>query len=182
MIDFNRGVRLRCVERSDLEAMRRWRNDYRIWAWCRQNTLINEQSHLAWFEWQATAADTRMFIVETEARLAVGVCGLTSIDLNNRRAEFSCYIAVEHQKNGFGIHALLTLFEHGFCDLGLNMIWGETFEGNPAFNLFNSLGMKTDGVRREHYWKDGRYVNAVLVSMSADEFKDRYAFNSRSHT
>lgn len=178
MIDFKRGVSLRPVEQSDLPAMRRWRNDYRIWSWCRQNSLINERSHLAWYEWQATAADVKMFMVIKDEK-GVGVCGLTSIDLANRRAEFSCYVAPDCQNGGIGRAALLTLFEHGFVDLGLNMIWGETFEGNPAFNLFNSIGMKTEGVRRNFYWKDGRYLNAILVSMSADEFKDLYAFSYR---
>jgi RimJ/RimL family protein N-acetyltransferase len=126
-----------------------------------------------WFERQAKDPSVRMYRIEFGAeklRETVGVCGLTSLDFANRRAEFSLYIGPEHQQRGFGRRALATLLVHGFQNLGLNLIWGETFEGNHAAKMFESLGFKKEGTRRQFYWKDGRFIDAHLYSITRDEW------------
>ena len=100
----------------------------------------------------------------------VGMCGLTDIDLINRRAEFSLYIVPECWKKGYGKAALQTLFSHGFRNLNLNVIWGETFDENPAIELFKNLGMYYEGTRNEFYYRDGSYIDAHLISMSRSQF------------
>ena len=100
----------------------------------------------------------------------MGVCGFTSIDHFNRRAEFSLYIAKEHQKHGYGAEALRVLFNHGFLDLGFNCIWGETFEGNPATKTFEKIGMKREGTRRQFYFKNGKMIDAHIYSVLGSEW------------
>ena len=168
MIDFQLDVSLVPVE--DSEHLRAWRNDPKIWRWTRQNDLISEAQQKAWFEKQAKDPSMRMYsIVQDEIRI-VGVCGLTSIDRLNRNAEFSLYIAPEYQKQKIAEKALLTLFYHGFKNMGLHLIWGETFENNHAQSLFAKIGMVQDGRRREFYWKDGKFWDAILFSVKSDEF------------
>jgi RimJ/RimL family protein N-acetyltransferase len=104
----------------------------------------------------------------------VGVCGLTSIDLINQRAEFSLYIGPEYQGLGYGKAALLTLITHGFRVLNLNCIWGETFNKNPAAEMFEELGFKKEGTRRDFYFRDGRFINAHLYSLLRSEWKSRF--------
>ncbi len=103
--------------------------------------------------------------------IPIGVCGLTSIDPINRRAEFSLYIDPEFQGNDLGKMSLSVLLTHGFRNLGLHLIWGEVFDGNPALQMFESLGFKKEGVRRDFYFRDGKYINAYLISMRNDEWK-----------
>lgn len=101
----------------------------------------------------------------------VGVCGLTSIDLHNRRAEFSLYIAPALHGQGFGRKGLELLLTHGFKNLGLNVIWGEVFDGNPAAKLFRRLGFVKEGTRREFYFRDGKFIDAHIVSLTAGEWE-----------
>jgi RimJ/RimL family protein N-acetyltransferase len=100
----------------------------------------------------------------------VGCAGLTDIDHVNSRAEFSCYIGPEYQKNGYGSKALKTLFTYGFKYLNLYSVWGETYNGNPALKMFLGIGMKNDGIRRSHYYRDGSYIDATLVSVLKKEW------------
>lgn len=156
--------------------MLKWRNDWNLIQWTRQSDLLNEVEHEAWFDRQARDPSTRMYMLlaktggKTEQ---VGVCGLTSIDYRNRRAEFSLYIASAYQRNGLGRAALSVLLTHGFENLGLNLIWGETFAGNPALKMFLGLGFQPEGTRRSFYWKDGRFIDAHLVSITAEEWRNR---------
>jgi RimJ/RimL family protein N-acetyltransferase len=173
LIDYGYGVFLDALRPEENEQRRKWRNDPRIRKWCRQYSLISAKDQLRWFESQNDDASVAMFEIRVPGN-HVGTCGLTSIDLVNSRAEFSLYIGPEHQGNGYAKAALLTLFRHGFSDLGLNRIWGESFAGNPAMGLFEKLGMEKEGIRREHYFRDGRFVDCTLYSIAASDFMARH--------
>lgn len=153
---------------ADKDLFFSWRNDRRIWRWCRQSGPISYAQHLNY--WAATdmAEDRRMFAIVSGK--TVGCAGLTSIDHVNRRAEFSCYIGPEHQRKGFARAALTELFNHGFDDLNLNLIWGETFDGNPALDLFLDLGMEKEGTRHQFYYKEGKYLDAHLISVTGSKW------------
>lgn len=167
MIDFGFGVTLGAFEGG--ERSRNWRNDPKIWRWTRQNDLISSTDHSRWFEAQAKDPNVKMYVIFRDLDY-VGICGLTSINHLNRNAEFSLYIGPEFQGRKIAKPALLTLFAHGFRNMGLKSIWGETFEGNKALNMFKQIGMTVDGTRRQFYFKDGRFHDAHLISILSDEF------------
>ena len=161
------------IRREHLELLYRWRNEQTIWEWTRQNNLLHWDTHVRWFERQQVDPTLDMFLVCKEHdgdTDAIGVAGLTSIDRGNARAEFSLYIAPEFQMHGFGRPALATLFDHGFKNLNLNSIWGETIDGNPARHLFERIGMKHEGVRRDFYYKNGSFKDAHLYSILKSEW------------
>jgi ribosomal-protein-alanine N-acetyltransferase len=127
-----------------------------------------------WFERQSTDPTIKMYKIELDAEnheqtLIIGVCGFTSIDMTNRRAEFSIYIGPEFQNHGFGPRALHSLLMHGFKNLGFHIIWGEVFAGNEALDSFYDLGFQKEGVRRDFYFRDGQMIDAALISIKEDE-------------
>lgn len=176
MIDFGEGIVLRALNEMDSFVLG-WRNDPKIWAWTRQNDLISSEDHAKWFKQQSCDPSIKMYVLY-EGGGAVGVCGLTSINLQNRNAEFSLYLAPSAQGRNLAKPSLITLFSHGFMNMGLRSIWGETFEDNPAQKIFDSIGMKCDGVRRQFYWKDGKFKDAILFSMLDSEFINRHGRRS----
>ena len=178
MIDFGLGVALKPLEFS--YDFQKWRNDPKIWRWTRQNDLISENHHRDWFDAQAKDPSIKMYAI-TEPRHdspILGVCGLTSINYLNRNAEFSLYIAPGKQKSGYGRPALLTLLFHGFKNMNLHLIWGETFENNHAQRVFSEIGMVNEGRRRQFYFKDGKYWDAILFSITGPEFLKRHGDRS----
>ncbi len=170
-IDF--GLELAPVCRGDLEQLRTWRNDHRVWRYCRQSDLISDVEQDAWFQRQSADPTIKMYVLVRRVdgnRQAVGVCGLTSIDMISRRAELSMYIGPEHHGKGYGREAFRLLFIHGFQNLGLHQIWIETIGRHPADKLFGELGFRPDGVRRDFYFKDGKHVDAHLYSILRPEW------------
>ena len=150
------------------------RNDPRVYRWCRQNNLITDLQQEEWIKKISFDPSIRMYTIWTHHSTShgvelVGVCGLTSIDLINKRAEFSCYIDPDHQKKGFAKDALKALFKYGFEEMNLNIIWGETFSDNHAQHLFEKMGMVKEGVRRDFYFKAGKYCDAILYSIKRTE-------------
>lgn len=169
MIDFGYGVRLLPLEEKNLKIYQAWRNNSEIRRWCRQYTLLSDRDQASWFLRAHEDDSIQMYEVHTEDSL-VGVCGLTSIDYHNRRAEFSLYVGPQFQKRGHAKKALKTLFTHGFNDLNLHVIWGETFSENHASKLFEDIGMTREGCRRDFYFKNGSYIDAILYSIKASEW------------
>jgi UDP-4-amino-4,6-dideoxy-N-acetyl-beta-L-altrosamine N-acetyltransferase len=173
LIDFGYGVRLTTLESEHLESARVWRNNEKIRKWCRQTDIISLFDQYNWYNRMRADSSIKMYVIETEKGrskfMPIGVCGLTSIDTHNRRAEFSLYIAPEYQRQGHSKAALKTLLKHGFNNLNLNLIWGETFDGNPAAKMFEQLGFVKEGTRREFYFKEGRYIDAHLYSVKREE-------------
>ncbi len=169
MIDYKQGVALDRISEEHVLQLREWRNHIKVRKWCRQADLISVPEQWEWF--QGLQGDsTRSMDTNLAADTPVGVCGLTSIDRQNRRAEFSLYISPQAQGQKLGERALKTLLEHGFKGLGLNLIWGECFAGNNAANLFKSIGMVEEGRRRDFYFRDGKFIDAVLYSVKAGEW------------
>ncbi len=176
MIDYGYGVRMRRIDERDLAFLFVSRNNPEVYKWCRQNSPLHWESHQEWFKWQRTDPDTEMFTVISDNG-PIGAAGLTSIDKVNGRAEFSLYIAQEHWGNNYGSQALKTLFAWGFGALRLNRVWGESFDGNPAIDLFKSLGMEFEGVRYDYYFRSGSYVDAHLFSISSADFDHLHALD-----
>lgn len=166
------NVELRALDSSCIETIRGWRNDPRIMRWCRQSTPLSDLDQQKWFKRQAEDPTIMMRGIFAGAGCQLsGVCGLTSLDWLNCRAEFSCYTNPDKQKLGIGRLALTALFDHAFYDLGLIQVYGETFEGNPALKLFGELGLREDGIRRDFYWKNGNWLNAHLISILAEDWR-----------
>lgn len=176
MIDYNYGVQLGALNSTHCETIREWRNCASIMRWCRQSDLISDGEQARWFESQDKDPSIKMYSIYGGGSF-VGVCGFTSIQPIARHAEFSLYIAPKFQRKGCAKGTLKTLFTHGFKSLGLSQIWGETLEGNPALKIFEAMGMKIDGVKRAFYFKQGRFQDATLVSMTRAEF-DGVAWNT----
>lgn len=169
-------VELAPLDSTDVGLLRSWRNNYQIWRWSRQNDLISDAEQVRWFNRQSEDPSVKMYkiVADTEkAKGPVGSCGLSSIDVYNRRAEFSIYIAPQSQRLGLGKAALSCLLHHAFKNLGLNVVWGECFDGNPAIKMFESLGFSKDGTLRQFYFKDGKFIDAHLISITAGDFDAR---------
>jgi RimJ/RimL family protein N-acetyltransferase len=173
MIDFDFGVKLDRIYKTDLEAFRINRNSFTIRKWCRQKDLIHEDEQYLWFERQMSDPTIEMYSIcrsDDGSNSLVGVAGLTSIDVHNRVAEFSCYIFPKFHRRGFARMALATLFNHGFHNRGLNRIWGETFEGNPAASLFEALGMIREGTQRQNYFKSGKFLDSHIYGLLVEDW------------
>ena len=177
MIDFGEIVKLGPIDFIGADKIRSWRNDYSIWKWSRQNDLLLMQNQTDWLNSLPHRGDAKYYSIVSLTNNGVGVCGLSDIDPVSRRAEFSIYIAPNEQGCGYAKPALKTLISHGFNNLGLNTIWGETFtENERASKLFESIGFKLEGVRRSHYFKDGKFTDSKLYSILFDEWKASESF------
>lgn len=158
---------LRPIDEGDLELLRSWRNDTRINRWCRQSLPISSIDQHNWYVAYHKDNSIKMFAIEHDGML-IGCSGLTSIDLVNRRAEFSLYVEPKQQGKGLAREALIELLKIGFNCLGLNRIYGEVFQGNSAIELFKRVGFELEGTRKQFYFKHGVFIDAHIISITKE--------------
>lgn len=163
-------ISLRRILETDLGALFEFRNDINIYKWCRQYFPLHWEQHKKWYDWQSRDNNTEMFAIAKDEITTIGACGLTDVNYINSRAEFSLYIGRPFQGEGYARESLKQLFDFGFKILDLNMIWGETFDGNHAMHLFKKMGMEVSGKRPQFYYKDGQYIDAHLLYITREKW------------
>ena len=79
-------------------------------------------------------------------------------------ADLGLMVAASHRRQGVGRmlleQAAAWAREAGVTKLELHVFpWNE-----PAIRLYEAFGFEREGIRREHYRRDGEYVDAILMA------------------
>ena len=101
-----------------------------------------------------------------------GLVGVVSLDLSmaHRRAELGYWIGVPFWNRGYATEASRVLIDFGFEELGLNRIEAQYLMRNPASGrVMEKLGMRREGVRRQHTVKWGVSEDVGICSLLATD-------------
>jgi len=103
----------------------------------------------------------------------IGNITVHSIDHQNRIAEIGILIGNKDMHlRGFGLEALSLVVYHAFIRLNLNKLCAGLVKGNVASQrLFEKAGFKREGILREHFYLDGKYLDCYRMGLLRDEFK-----------
>ncbi len=74
---------------------------------------------------------------------------------------------------GYGREAMEAIMAYCFDELELERLYLDHYTGNPAANLYLSLGFKYEGVLRKNCRKNGVLYDVHLMSMLRDEYYGR---------
>jgi RimJ/RimL family protein N-acetyltransferase len=182
---FGERIRFRAVEQDDLPTFVNWINDPEV----RQGIGIYLPYAMAdeeeWFEtMRKRSANEHNFAIEvrppggqaSEAGMGswkmIGSCGFFNLDHRNRSTEFGIMIGDKNYWNkGYGTEAVRLLCQHGFNTLNLNRIYLMVLENNPgAIRAYEKAGFVHEGRQRQAEFRDGKYIDMLVMSMLKDEF------------
>jgi len=172
-IDYGYGVSFDTVESA--ARARYWRNQRSVFDNCRQIGLITEKNHEKWLDTVQNNDRDHMFSIyrKSTAGYASGVAGVTYINWQHRTGELSLYLSPNAEGDlPSGTAIIKTLCAYAFEDLGLNRVFGETFERNTAALLnLKECGFVTEGTLRETYYKNGAFINSVIQSLLRSDYE-----------
>jgi RimJ/RimL family protein N-acetyltransferase len=70
-------------------------------------------------------------------------------------------------------HAYFQSLDFAFNQLNLNKVWAKMYDYNrKALGLIQYFGFKKDGVLRQNAYKNGKYVDEVVLSMLKEEYNE----------
>jgi RimJ/RimL family protein N-acetyltransferase len=111
-------------------------------------------------------------IVLKENDIHIGNISLQSINYLHQNAEFAILLGEKkYWGKGYSKEASYLLVKFGFQTLNLNRIFCGTFSENmPMIKLAEYLGMKKEGLRRNAFYKNGKFIDIVEFGLLKQEF------------
>jgi len=168
-------IKLRAVEEDDLAKIVKWRNsaeNYNFFYEFEPLSLIKQKT---WFNQHLNDPAEKLFVISTLEGEAIGTVGFTHIDLRNRKAEWGRFLIGEKNfaSGGIGAEVEFLILEYAFEHLNLNKLYCEVLASNPkVISLHKKFGFREDGILRKHIYKQGAYVDVIILSLLSDEYFD----------
>ena len=134
-------------------------------------TFEDVQGHCTRIE----TADDRWDYGITIAGELIGEVVLNNLDWPNKSASLRIAMWTPSQRNkGYGTEAAALLVDYGFDTLHLNRIELEVYASNPqARHIYEKLGFRLEGTRREALIWEGEKVDAHIMSILRSEHVNR---------
>lgn len=169
-----KNVILRPIEEKDLEFCQTLYNDPHI----RQMAVgwdfpASMEQQKKWFQSLSQSRNSLRLMVASKEGDLLGMTGLWDIDWHNRNALTAIKLKVEGIKGkGFGRDAIMTINAYAFFEVGLHRLWGSILDYNvPSFKSYvEKSGWKTEGVLREHVFRNGVFHDLYYVACLKEDF------------
>lgn len=122
------------------------------------------------------SSDCFMFSIIIEEDKVIGRCMLFNIDRVNGSAMVGIFIGDKEQwGKGYAKEAMELLIEYSFRIQNLHsLMLGVYCFNTRAIALYEKLGFKAIGIRREVRKIDGKYHNAILMDLLEDEYENKH--------
>lgn len=169
-------VALRELRKSDLARVARWINDPRTAYFMGIDAPVTAARQKRWFDaLQADPARKVFAIVLRRSGRHVGNISLSKISARDRSAELNIFIGdAADRRKGYAREAMLLMFDLCFSEtneLGMNRVYLVLHEDNAAaLRLYESCGMRREGLLREHECYGGKFVNKIVMGILKKEF------------
>jgi len=170
-IIFGKRIRLRAVEREDVQKFHEWVNDPEVTRGLVLNMPMSMRDEMDWFEGLAKRDPNQkplaIEIRKGKAWKLIGNCGVFGIELENRSAELGIMIGDKSEWNkGYGAEVMMLLLKHGFETLNLNRIALRVYAENVrAVRSYEKAGFVLEGRMREAVYKHGKYDDVLFMSV-----------------
>jgi len=108
----------------------------------------------------------------SDSRL-IGTIGLVDINYDRKSAMWGYGIDPAYWGKGFILEMQECVKEYAFMQLRLNRIYGTTMIHNePTKASILAAGGKNEGILRQFYCKDGKFIDAWAYSLLRDEYRE----------
>ena len=163
-------VTLRPVEEGDYPLIHAWQNDPEVWFWMDYEQPFSLED-IADSEARARA-EGHALIIEAEGR-PIGRIGLNQFRRRDRIC--SLYVFIGERTawgKGYGRDAIMALLAWAFDRFDLYQVELWSLAPNErAIATYEQCGFARDATLRQRSFKDGEWVDRVVMSVQREEFE-----------
>lgn len=166
-------VRLRLFEMTDAETLCKWMNNPLVTQFLKRNPPLSLTEEREWLEGLPKRPNHKVFGIETlsDKRL-IGSIGLHDISQHSGTATTGTVIGEpEYWGGGYGTDAKMILLDYAFNILNLRKIRSRVYNFNERSLAYAAkCGYVEEGRLIQDYWKNGGYVDTVLLAVFRDKW------------
>jgi diamine N-acetyltransferase len=162
-------IEIKKILESDLEFLNQVRNTYAN-LYLHDSRIFTLEETLNWFN---TYSPNYYIIFLHNTR--IGYFRISNFSEINKNVYVGADLDSKYHGQGLAYKSYLKFIPFLFESYNLNKISLEVLENNErAICLYKKLGFKVEGIKREEVYKNGKYINSIIMSILHSEFKDRF--------
>ncbi len=166
------GMFLRVPVKSDAEPIQQLRNDANTWIHLTDPRPLGPGDQKNWIESLSMRAGRFYFVVSTIETPFIGIVRMDELDTLNRSVRVGADIVPEFRGKGFGIRLYQLLKRYCFDFMNVHRVWLAVLETNGhAMRLYEKQGFKVEGRYRSAVYRDGKYLDYILMSILESEYR-----------
>jgi RimJ/RimL family protein N-acetyltransferase len=128
------------------------------------------ETHVATFD---AGKNLNLAVVLRESGELAGAIGL-EFHPDHQNAELGYWIGRPFWGNGYCSEAARAMLDYSFRERNLHRVHAKHYRKNPASGrVMEKIGMKLEGVLREHIFKWGKFEDAVVYGILRSEFLEQ---------
>jgi len=146
-----------------------WINDRDVCKGILRNIPTSEDENNEWFR-NCFKNNNQIHMVINVNETPIGIVALRHIDWVSRVGELMIFIGDETNRgNGLGTKALKMFIKYCFEQLNMHKIFLTMGEDNViAGRLYAKLGFIEEGLFRDAFYQDGKYINVVKMGLKRE--------------
>jgi RimJ/RimL family protein N-acetyltransferase len=156
------------LESDDLARSRSWANDEFLCSKMLRVLPVTQYEQEKWYQDIIKNPSKIVFAIKKlDRKEHIGNTGLYHIDWINRRAEFWILIGEQNSwAQGIGAEVVSLMKHYAFNNLNLNKLYLNVGADNcEAINLYKNLNFVQEGILKEHYYIQGKYLDIITMSI-----------------
>jgi len=169
-------LQLRALEKDDLSFTHKLFNnpDIMNFWFCEPNMSLEHLKEK--FDKNKNNKRMREFILTNQNQDKLGFIGLYEIEQRHRNAEFAIMIDPIHQGKGYAVPATKLAMNYAFSVLNLHKLYLIVAKVNEkASHVYEKVGFQKEGEMTEHFYVNGAYHDAVMMSIFHRDYQKRQA-------
>lgn len=165
---------LRPLERGEYcAAMLEWVNDNLATQFMATGTLpaTREEIEKSYDAILAAQGEIVLAVIAKKEGQYIGNVGLYQINWLTRSAEYRIFLGHNSFRGkGIGTEAARLVTTYAFERLNLNKVWlGVNEDNTGAIKSYEKAGFVREGILRQEIYRNGRYYNAIRMSILREE-------------
>ena len=165
-------MKLKPVTRENLESVRQWRNE--CLETLRTPYMLTEKHQEDFYDSLCSRTSVHRYLELWHDGQFIGLGGITYIQWENRCGEISLILAPDSRGRGLGRDAVAELYRVAFNELNLNMVFGECYRCNDAWEFWSVLNDEYVGnqciLKDRKYW-EGQYHDSLYFSVTKEQYE-----------
>jgi RimJ/RimL family protein N-acetyltransferase len=169
-------VRLRALDKQDLPFFVKWLNDPQVTEFLTLYQPLSLTQEENWFQ-HVLSGPSDEIPLGIEALIdgtwhLIGNISFHKVNWVDRSAEVGIFIGNKDCWNkGFGREAMMLMVSHAFDHLNLNRVFLRVLANNlRGIASYNHAGFIEEGRLRQAAFKNGQYVDVMIMSVLRDEW------------